>query len=294
MPGADVGVIDVAIDDVTHRIATGFASQGIGGGADCIDFGAASREQLQDVRRRQLLACEWTSQHRIERGDAPVAREQLHPRRRLGGYAGHPLVVAREAARVGCDQNRSAHRGIRPGVELLNIVRIDGKSLGQHFARGPRLSRESLDRRPWLLGIDVVDGDGRNAAPIVDACVDQFDEPALGKVRRCLDAHPRTENDARNRDRPAQFVDRCRGRTLHARAGLRREALDYQFLDVAMVPGKVADPNQAGESIRPGFADADEQARGRRHALMSGVIQALHPHGRRLVRRTVMGPATLQ
>ena len=46
---ADVGVIDVAVDDVAHAVADGFAAQRIGFSADPMKFVAATGKQALDL-----------------------------------------------------------------------------------------------------------------------------------------------------------------------------------------------------------------------------------------------------
>src|SRR5262249_21277050 len=53
---ADVGVIDVAGDDVADRVAVDLAAQIVGGGADPVEFPTARLEQPHDVSLGQRFA----------------------------------------------------------------------------------------------------------------------------------------------------------------------------------------------------------------------------------------------
>ena len=103
-------------------------------------------------------------------------------RRQRDGRARRPLVRARPAVRIDSMQQRGAQARIDPGLGRAGVGGIDRQSLDQLFARRPGRALQHLQMRPRRFRIDVVGGDRRNAAPIVDARL----QPA-GAARRGSD-----------------------------------------------------------------------------------------------------------
>ena len=101
------------------------------------------------------------------------------------------------------------------------------------------------------------------------------------------------EQDARDRDRPEQLLERGLGRLGHARPGLRPEVLDDHLLDVAVTIGKLSDRDQRIDPLRPGLADSDQKARGEWDTLLPGELNRLETAGGKLVRRAEMRTAAL-
>ena len=85
---------------------------------------------------------------------------------------------------------------------------------------------------PGRLRVDVVRGDRRNAAPVVQPGGDQLWVVVITEVRRRLDVHLGAEDDAADGDGPEQVIEVRLRSIRHFRVGLRAEVLDDDFLDV--------------------------------------------------------------
>ena len=108
--------------------------------------------------------------------------------------------------------------------------------------------------------------DRRNAAPIVDAGVDQFTAIITAQIRRCLNVHLRPEQQTRHRDGPQQFLTRRIGHRRHAGAGFGAKVLDNDFLYMAILRVHFAYGQQGLNPFGARLTDADQQPRGKRHA----------------------------
>ena len=104
----------------------------------------------------------------------------------------------------------------------------------QILAGSGGFARQLFEMRPGRFGIDEVRRHRRDAAPVVDAGVDELLQHAGIQVRRHLDAHLRAEDQARHGDGPQQIVERRFRRVGHQRVGLGAEILDDDFLDMAV------------------------------------------------------------
>ena len=178
--------------------------------------------------------------------------------------AGPPVVVAPQAARRAHRQHARTQRRIDPGL-VVDVARIDREPLGQHLAVARAFGRERVELRPRPLGIHVVGRDRRDAAPVVDARLDQAAIARLLQVGRRLDRQRVAEDQARDGDGPQQLVERRLGRIGHARVGLGLEVLDDDFLQVAVRAVQVAQRHQRLDPLLARLADADQDARGEGH-----------------------------
>ena len=184
-----------------------------------------------------------------------------------------PVVVAPQAARRAHRQHARAQRRIDPGL-VVDVARIDREPLGQHLAVARALGRERVELRPRPLGIHVVGRDRRDAAPVVDAGLDQAAVARLLQVGRRLDRQRVAEDQARDGDGPQQLVERRLGRIGHARVGLGLEVLDDDFLQMAVRAMQVAQRQQRLDPLLARLADADQDARGERHLRLAGGLRA--------------------
>ncbi len=131
-------------------------------------------------------------------------------------------------------------------------------------------ARQMVEGRPRRLGVDVVAGDRRNAAPIVDAGRDHLGQARRVQIRRRLDIHLGTEDQPGDGDRPQMVVEIGFGRVRHPGPRLGPEILDDDFLDVAVAVVEIAQRQQRLDAFAPGFADADQDAGGERHRRFAG------------------------
>ena len=183
------------------------------------------------------------------------------------------------------------HLRIDPG--RVDVLRVDGEPRRELEPGRPRRRLEPLELGPRRLRVDVVDRHRRDAAPVVDAGVEQPREVVVGEVRRRLDAHLRAEDEPRGRRRPQELVERRLRRVDHLRPGLRAEVLDDHLLDVPVALVEVADREQRVDPLLPRLADADEDPRREGDAQLAGQPDRLQPHGRALVGRAEVRPSAL-
>jgi len=133
------------------------------------------------------------------------------------------------------------------------------------------LARQMIEMRPGRLGVDMVGGYRRDAAPIVDAGRDQFTSLLATQVRRCLDRHLGAEDQPGDGDRPLELGQvRFRG-IGHAGVGLGAKVLNNDLLDVAVGVVQVAQRQQRVDPLGPGLANPNQDAAGEGHMLASGL-----------------------
>ena len=170
---ADIGVVDVAIDDIGDAVAVDLASQRIGCRTHAFEIVTACREQCDDVAFGKRLAgrCprKRVAQLLVDRGSGfSLGAERGRGRNRFAGTC-DPVVRAREAFRVAGAQHLRTQRCIEPLLRLGDVGGIDREPLHQHLARFGRALRQGIECRPRLFWVDVVGRHRRHAAPVVDA-----------------------------------------------------------------------------------------------------------------------------
>ena len=131
----------------------------------------------------------------------------------------------------------------------------------------------------------MVDRHRRDAAPVVDAGVEQAREVVEGEVRRRLHVPRRAEQDARDGDRPEMVVERRLGVRGHARPGLRAEVLDDDLLHVAVLLAERLQREQRLDPLLARLADPDEDPARERDRELAGEPDRLEPPRGNLVRR---------
>jgi hypothetical protein len=131
----------------------------------------------------------------------------------------------------------------------------------------------------------MVDRDRRDAAPVVDARVEQPREVVVGEVGRRLHVPARPEEDACDRDRPQVLVERWLRVGRHARSGLRAEVLDDDLLDVTVLLAERAQGEQRVDPLLPRLADADEDPARERDRELAREADRLEAARRNLVGR---------
>ena len=93
---ADVGVVDVAVDDVGDDVAVRLRAQRIGGGADFVDLGSARRKQPHDGVRRQALVPDRPVRDRpgepLDDGPLVTAADEMERRLRHAGRRDRPCL----------------------------------------------------------------------------------------------------------------------------------------------------------------------------------------------------------
>ena len=136
----------------------------------------------------------------------------------------------------------------------------------------------------------MVRGYRRNAAPIIDARVDQLPIPG-GQIRRRLDVHARPENQPRHGDGPFELARLRIRRLRHERAGLGAEVLHDDLLQMPVAQVQLAQCQERVDPFFARFTDADEDAGRERHRQLARQPQRFQSGGGLLVRRAKMRPA---
>ncbi len=283
---ADVGVIDVAVDDIRGDGAVRLRAQRVRRFADSPEIGAARIEKCRErlpvhVLRAVLHELIEKLRHR-RRTRAPLRRREA--RGQIDTAAGAPAILARERCTVALLEHGAAHGRVEPLGRRLGVRRIDRQPLHESLAAALGLAAQPLDLGPWHFRIDIIRRQRRDPAPIVDACCDQFGKRRGTQVGRRLNAHVGSEHEPGGGDGPEQLLAIGGGRMGHDRAGLGHEILNDDFLNVAVTPVQCVDGTQRLDALFPSLADADEQSRGERNLLPPGFGQSLEAHRGQLVR----------
>ena len=153
--------------------------------------------------------------------------------------------------------------------------------------------RQLRDRGPRRLRIDVIRGDGRDPAPIIDPGRDQPRIDARREVRRRLDIHRRAQDQPRGGDAPKEIVQIRLRRASKLRTGLGAEVLDDHLLNVPETAVEIADGEERLEALGARLADADQNPSRERHAELAREPQRVETRLGRLVRRAIVDAARL-
>ena len=99
-----------------------------------------------------------------------------------------PRIVAAEALGVGTVHHGEPECLVEPDLGPTHVVGVDGESGSKGEA--PLLGQlpKAIEGRPGTLRVDMVDGHRGDAAPVVDAGIEQRPE-VVGEVRRSLYVH---------------------------------------------------------------------------------------------------------
>ena len=111
----------------------------------------------------------------------------------------------------------------------------------QQLAGGGRALGKLRDRRPWRLRIDVIRGDGRDPAPIIDPRRNQPRIDARRQVGRRLDIHRGAQDQARGGEAPEQIVQIGLRGAGELGAGLGAEVLNDDLLNMPETAVQIAD-----------------------------------------------------
>jgi len=116
---ADVGVVDVAVDDIADDVAACLSAKRVGCADNAAVVGVARREQAHDLRRVEARAVLSAPDDALDRRIGRARMNRGHGRGDL--RAGRPIVIAREpfgvaeAARLRGDLRR------RPGRKVAHV-----------------------------------------------------------------------------------------------------------------------------------------------------------------------------
>ena len=287
--GAYVCVVDIPVDDVADDITARRSAKRIGCADHAAVIGVARCEQPYDLRFVQAGAALSTLDDALDRRVDRLRMNRGQGRR--GFRARRPIVVTREALGVAEAARLLGDLRRGPGAKIARIGGVDREAVHQKFAGGGRTLGKLRDRRPWRLWIDVVRGNGRDPAPIIDARGDQPRIDARRKVRGRLDIHRRTQDEARRGEAPKQVVKIGLGASREFGARLGAEVLDDDFLNVPELPMQIADREKRLEAFRPRLADANQNASREWDPQFARQPQRLKTDFRTLVGRAIMHSA---
>ena len=269
---ADVRVLDVPGDDVADLVAADLPPQPVG-------------------RREHALPLLAAGAERAGRAPPPPARRPCPPaarraRRRTGPGRSRP-GASRPRARARARRTARSAVGSTAGSthstgEVAGIDRQPRRELEAARAGG---RREPVAVGPGRLGVDVVDRDRRDAAPVVDAGVEQARKVVVGEVRRRLHGDVGRQQQARRRDRPEVVVEARLRMRRHPRARLGAEVLHDHLLQVAVPLVQLAQGLERLDPLRPRLADPDQDPARERDPQLAGQVDRLEAAGGLLVRR---------
>src|SRR5437773_939587 len=196
----------------------------------------------------------WSSSAR-----ARIARtSEDAPSRTAAKLPAAPVLMRLLHEAVVVDQRRDARaEGLVEELRADGIGGIDRQPFPEREAFGLRRAPQVTDERPRLLGIDVVERERRDAAPVVEARGEQARVRVGREVRRRLHGHGVGQHQARDGDRPQQVVERGLGGIPHRDPRLRAEVLHDDLLDVTVTLVEVADGRERVDSLRRRLADPD-------------------------------------
>jgi hypothetical protein len=249
---ADIGVVDVAVDDEADGVAVHRGAHAVGGLHHGAEVVAAGGEQPHHVGFAEILAGCGAVENRRYVGGHPLRRGADRASTSAGGSicARAPGVGARHAFGIHQLEHPLVQTGIDPAVELAHEARVDGQALEQVLAGSGGFPGQLVQVRPRRFRIDEVRGQRRHAAPVVDAGGDDLRQHAGAEIGRRLNAHVGAEQDARHGDGPQQFVEIGLRRVRHLGFRLGAEVLNDDFLDVAVALVDVADGQQRFDAFR--------------------------------------------
>ncbi len=303
---ADVGEVDVAVDDERRDVAGQLGAEFVGAGANLLDrLRAGLAEQRDQLVARELV---------------PVAGPLDRPRRQVAAarYRGrggtvaapvdsrhpHPRHESREAS-----GEHPEHRRIHPLP--VHVLRVYAEALGQRVSERPQPLADLQRARERVLGRDVV-AVGREPAEVGRTGIDEVDPP-IREVRRDLDTDVRhqpaalchqpphvVEGHGRGPGREVQVVA-AGGRVALGPASLRRllgdvrdlgpvvprmgdEVLEDHLLDVAMLLVNGRQRLERADPLLLGLADPNQDPAGEGNAQLAGRFDGPQPH-RRMFRR---------
>ncbi len=213
-------------------------------------------------------------------------------------------LLPRQAPRQGVGEGqaglRVGQRGhvrtqprVQPGLAAPHELRVDAEALAELETGGPGLLGELLDLRPGALGVDVVDGQRGDAAPVVDAGPDQPLVLVVDEVGRGLDAAARAHEEAGDGHRGDQFVQFRVGHAAHRGVRLGAEVLDDQLLNAVVGAGDLPQREQGLGALLVGLADPYQDPGGEGDGGTPGVLQDAQPDRRLLVGGAVVRAARL-
>ena len=297
--GADVGVVDVAVDDIGDRVAASLAPEAIRHVDHRLRRCAAGGEQGGDFGSGKFVAIgcaikDFVKRSRHQPSITASQRRTGRSRRRIG-HTRAPHAVAGKSLGIAEFQHMRTQLGIDPAVVIArNEFWINGQSLNQRPSGSCANFLEQSDLGPRRLGIDMIERDRRNPAPIVNPRSDQFNQSLAIEIGRGLDGNLVGQHDTRGGNNAQEIVLAGFGRAGHFGARLGAEVLDDDFLQMAMRQMDIAQGQQRFDALAGRLANADQHAAGHRHPRPACRFKRGEADSRSFIRRAIMRPALLE
>ena len=152
-------------------------------------------EEGDDLVDADLFAREHAVEHLADRS-AGARRTRERQQRRGGGSSPPDAHVSSRAKPSPSERCITVNR--RSGstqVSSRDVLGIDREPRGEHLARGLGRGAQPFERGPRPLGVHVIEGDGRDTAPVVDARGEERRE-VVAEVRWRLEMDRRRQHDA--------------------------------------------------------------------------------------------------
>lgn len=198
---------------------------------------------------------------------------------------------ARPGVGEGPDVRQEAR--VEPRLAPRHELRVHTQAFAQLEPGGAGPLGEFLDLRPGPLGVHMVDGERRHAAPVVDPGGDQPLVLAVDEVRRGLDAARRAHDVPGDGHRGDQLVQLRVRHAAHRGVRLGAEVLDDQFLDAVVRPGHLPQREERLRALLVRLPDPDEDSGREGDGGTARVLQDPQPDRRFLVRGAVVRAARL-
>ncbi len=187
---ADIGIVDVAVDDVSYRVVGNTRAQIVGGGEDARGVFALGGKQRDDFALIQPFAGQSAVDAALNGGGAGAAAsggQGWH----VAAFAGVPAIGHGQAAGIDHAADGFNQGFVQPNLRLLGESRADGEALAQHTAGGFGRFLQRGKVRPRGFRVHVVGRHRRDPAPIIHPGLQQGGQLAWLQIGRRLDGHGR-------------------------------------------------------------------------------------------------------
>jgi hypothetical protein len=181
-------------------------------------------------------------------------------------------IVAAQGLGIASVEHREGQARVEPTSGLARELRVDRQAGDEGQAPLLHCGSEVIEVRPRPFGIDVIGGDRRDPAEVIDAGI-QENPRIIDEVGWCLQVDVGRQDAPGQLDRIDENVDRARWMVAHHGAGLRNEVLDDHLLHVAISGMRGGNRLQGRDTVITGFADPDEDARGEGDRELAGRVQ---------------------
>ena len=191
-------------------------------------------------------------------------------------------IIPAESLGIGSVEHGEMEIGMDPALRIEHELGVDGESGSQDEATLFGDGAQDVQIGPGTLGIDMVGGDRRDTAPIVDPRIEQQAE-VVGEIRRSLEMDLGRQDDPGHGDGVEIHIERTGRLGVHGCAFLREEVLDDHLLHMAMTAMRGGDGLEGGDAVLPFLADADQDAGGERDLQLTGPFEGVEAALRMLV-----------